>query len=103
MSKGDHDIQKRLEYQIHLLLAEMEEQPEMFDFKIRLTVVEKVGMYLTRQQKLGDDVGSLAGSTVRKYAGAFQTNVARGGGSKARSAKPALAYDNTTDSDDAAD
>ena len=88
----DFDIHYRVEHQIHLLLKEMEDEPERFAFKERLSLVQIVGMYLTRDIKLradADERGATnSGSAVRKYSGAFKTNVARG---RAGTARPRLA------------
>lgn len=90
-----HSIQQRLEHQIHLLLLEMEEKPELIAFKERLAVITTLGMYLTRALKL-DDAADPGGATVRKYAGAFKTNVARRGKANTGPGSFDLSYDDDT-------
>ena len=86
-NSDNHDIHRRLEWQIHLILEEMEDAPDHFSLKDRLSLVQIVGMYLTRDIKLkAANESDTGGSAVRKYSGAFQTHVA---GSRARSARSA--------------
>jgi hypothetical protein len=112
MATGDNGfkIQERLENQIHLLLVDMESEPERFDFKTRLSVVQVLGMWLTRHVKLeAASEPESAGSAVRRYSSAFKTSVVkanapRGGkGSARRAAAPALAYDSNSDADEGDD
>ena len=99
-NRDPHDIHRRVEDQIHLILLEMEENPERFALKDRLSMVQIVGMYLTRNLKLvSDESISTAGTAVRKYAGAFKTNVARGRADRTRSS-PALVVTSDPDPDD---
>jgi len=75
--------------------------------------IQHVGMYLTRDIKIraADDTGLTgAGSSVRKYSGAFKSNVAPGavhgaahaGGGRKAGARPALvAHEPVSDDDDA--
>jgi hypothetical protein len=107
-SKDPHNIHMRLETQIHLLLLEMEEKPELFAFKERLLLVEKVGMYLTRNIKLSDQDEPDTGSAVRKYSGAFQTANVTGGGktgarSRTRTVVPAPVWGDSGDESDTPD
>jgi len=88
--KDRHNIQSRLEDQIDLILKEMEGNPELFALKERLSVVQIVGMFLTRTVKLNVPqenepasatiATAATGSAVRKYIGAFKTHHATGGG-----------------------
>lgn len=68
-----HDIERRLEMQIHLHLMDMEENPEMYAAKDRLSAIQYIGMYLNRKFGWGDPEVEGVGSAVRKYAGAFRT------------------------------
>lgn len=83
-----HDIERRLEMQIHLHLLDMEENPEMYAAKDRLSAIQYIGMYLNRKYGWGDPEVEGVGSAVRKYAGAFRTppHVAGAGAKPARSA-----------------
>jgi hypothetical protein len=96
------NIHQRVERQIDMLLKEMEDEPERFDFKSRLSMVQIVGMYLTRNIKLNAaDESDNSGSTVRRYAGAFKTkNAGSGGTPSTRRASLAIAHD--SDDDDTA-
>jgi hypothetical protein len=102
----DHNIHRRIDNQIHLLLLELEESPERFSFKDRLAAVQIIGMYLTRDVKLRKaDEPDTAGSAARKYSGAFKAHGT--GGGKARPRPPARIIDTTAapwddDSDSAA-
>lgn len=71
-SRDPHDIERRLENQIHLHLLDMEENPQMFAPKDRLAAVQYISMFLNRKYGWGDDEDSGAGSAVRKYSGAFR-------------------------------
>jgi hypothetical protein len=106
-SSDPYDIHGRVEKQIDLLLKEMEEEPTHFAFKERLSMVQIVGMYLTRNLKLSAaDESVNAGSAVRKYSGAFKTSHVTGGGKagarRPDRARPALAYSEPDDDDSAA-
>ena len=71
-----YNLHNRLLSQIHLLLREMEEQPEEISFKDRLAAI----MYLTRDIKIrasDDESRPVAGSAVRKCAGSFRANASR--------------------------
>lgn len=82
-----HEIERRLEMQIHLHLLDMEENPQMFAGKDRLSAIQYIGMYLNRKFGWGEPEEGNVGSAVRKYAGAFRTTPhvvgggARGAGS----------------------
>jgi len=71
------ELERRLETQIHLHLLEMEEHPEMFPPKDRLSAITTIGMWLNRKFGWGEpEDNAVVGSAVRKYRGAFQTHVA---------------------------
>lgn len=72
-SSDPHDIERRLEMQIHLHLLDMEENPQMFSPKDRLAAVQYIGMWINRKYGWGDSETEGAGSAVRRYAGAFLT------------------------------
>lgn len=82
-----HDIERRLELQIHYHLLDMEENPTMFAAKDRLSAIQYIGMYLNRKFGWGDPETGDVGASVRKYAGAFRTppHVGGGGAKSARS------------------
>jgi hypothetical protein len=73
----DYDLHKRLDKQIHLILKELEDQPEMYGLADRLKVVTTLGMWLTRDIKIrqSEDESKPSGSSVRKYQSAFRTNM----------------------------
>lgn len=101
---GDiHEIERRLEMQIHLHLLDMEENPEMYAAKDRLAAIQYIGMYLNRKFGWGDPEVEGVGSAVRKYAGAFKTtpHVVSG---RAERARPAAnrGYSDSNPEDDAA-
>lgn len=103
MSKDIHKIRPRLENQIHLLLKDMEDNPQVWSSRERLAVIQHVGGYLMRQTKFGDEyVPAPTGATVRKYSGAFQTTNATGG--RTSRTRPALvpAFSGDDDPDDTA-
>lgn len=94
-----HEIERRLEMQIHLHLLDMEENPQMFAGKDRLSAIQYIGMYLNRKFGWGEPEEGNVGSAVRKYAGAFRTTPhvagggARGGGSAGRDRVSGGVYD----------
>lgn len=89
------DIQGRLEKVIDSLLTEFEQQPLHFGIKEKLAIVQYVSSYLARRARLDDgEADEQAGSAVRRYSGAFLTNVPR------KKGKRSGGYD--LDSDDAA-
>ena len=104
MSNDPHNILRRLQNQIHLLLLEMEERPDEFDHKERLSAVQIIGMFLTRNEKLGDENERQSGSAIRKYSGAFRTNTAHAASARGKSARstPAPFSDIDAEPDDAA-
>lgn len=67
-----HDIERRLELQIHYHLLDMEENPNMYAAKERLAAIQIIGMWLNRKYGWGDDESVGAGSSVKKYSGAFR-------------------------------
>jgi len=73
-------IHNRIIQQIELILDKMEEHPERYTTKDRLALVEKAGMFLTRDIKLrAANESEHSGSAVRKYANAFKAAHERGG------------------------
>jgi hypothetical protein len=88
-------IHDRVVAQIEIVLEAMESHPERYTTKDRLALIEKAGMFLTRDLKLkAANESEHAGSSVRKYKTAFLTqNVPSGGkkvtGRSKRAAKPA--------------
>ena len=72
MAKPTHTIQGMLEEQALLLLHRIKDNPNMYDDKFILSCIQIMGMYLTRELKLGQD-DSNVGSAVRKYTSAFRT------------------------------
>ena len=79
----------------------MEEDPTL-DYKDRLPVIDKIGMYLTRSIKIDeadDEVRGIAGSAVRKYSNAFKPGRASRG--KARDTGSAT-YSTDYDDDEGA-
>ena len=107
------NLQHRLEKVIDSLLTEFEQSPELFSIKDKLYMIQYGGMWLTRKNawtpKVEDEPVDTGGSAVRKYAGAFRTNVARAGEAHAPRGRAAsarsltIAHDADTDPDDAAD
>lgn len=94
-SFGDdkYDLQGRVEKVIDSLLTEFEQQPLHFDIRSKLAIVQYVSSYLARRARVDDgDEPDTAGSAVRKYSGAFKTNVVGRGKRNSRST-PILAYD----------
>lgn len=98
-----HEIERRLEMQIHLHLLDMEENPQMFAGKDRLAAIQYIGMYLNRKFGWGDPETADVGSAVRKYSGAFKTapHVVSGRAERARPAS-GRAYSDSNPEDDAA-
>ena len=93
-TREELNLHKRLDHQIHLLLEEVEEDPERFGFKERLSMVTTIGMYLTRDIKItaAENESKPSGSSVRKYQSAFRTNVVgtrKGGARSAPATSPA--------------
>ena len=93
------ELERRLETQIHLHLLEMEEHPEMFPPKDRLSAITTIGMWLNRKFGWGEpEDNAIVGSAVRKYRGAFQTHVsgqgATGSGSRSRKSPVTAATSN---------
>ena len=85
-------IHDRIVKQIELVLDKMEEAPERYTTRDRLALIEKAGMFLTRDLKLrAAHESESAGSSVAKYKRAFVTkaNDGRSGKTGARSAKRA--------------
>lgn len=68
-----YNLEARLERLIHVHLLDMEEHPEMYASKDRLSTIQYVSGHLNRRYGWGDDESSTAGSAVRRYAGAFKT------------------------------
>ena len=107
------NINARLEKVIDALLTDFEQSPEIFALKDKLYIVQYVSMFLHRKNswtpKVEDEPVDTGGSAVRKYAGAFRTNVARAGEAHAPRGRAAsarsltIAHDADTDPDDAAD
>ena len=74
-------INTRLYRQVGLLLDQLEEQEEAIDFKARIAALIAVGRIQTifvNLRKENKDGGPRAGSSVRKYATAFQNDTRRG-------------------------
>jgi hypothetical protein len=85
-------IHDRIVKQIELVLDKMEEAPERYTTRDRLALIEKAGMFLTRDLKLrAAHESESAGSSVAKYKRAFvaKANDGSGGKTGARSAKHA--------------
>ena len=69
-----YDLEARLEKIIHFHLMDMEENPEMYAAKDRLSTIQYVGMWLNRKYGWGEDEHVNAGAAVRKYSGAFRVS-----------------------------
>ena len=78
-NRDPHNLKSRLENIADILFKRIEEHPEKFETRELLSAIQIVGMWLTRETKLADssDAG-IAGSAVRKYAGAFTNAAGRG-------------------------
>lgn len=72
-TSDQYDLEARLEAVIDLHLRDMEEHPEMYSAKDRLSAVQYIGMWINRKYGWGDEEVHNAGSAVRKYSGAFLT------------------------------
>lgn len=97
----EYNLHPRLEKLIDEILREIEERGDVFSAKEKLSVVQIVGMYLNRKSGWSaEDESDAGGSAVRRYAGAFKTNVARGG--KGRSGPALRALTDDSDADTAA-
>lgn len=73
-TSDEYDLEARLEKIIHFHLLDMEENPEMYAAKDRLSTIQYVGMFLNRKYGWGEPEAEGVGSAVRKYArAAFQT------------------------------
>jgi len=75
------NINSRLYNQVHLMLEQLEGDEEKITLKERIAALIAVARIQTvfvalRKEKTGDD--AIVGSKVRKYAGSFKTNDARG-------------------------
>lgn len=80
-NRDPHDLKARLENIADILFGRIEKNPNSFDTKELLSAIQIVGMWLTRETKLANDSDSgVAGSAVRKYAGAFASAHDSGGG-----------------------
>lgn len=103
-----YDLEARLEKIIHWHLSDMEQNPEMYAAKDRLSAIQYVGMYLNRKYGWGEPEEEGVGASVRKYArAAFQTPPSHGVGTRtaaARSAaaRPALVPTDTSEPEDTA-
>lgn len=82
-NRDPHNLKRRLENVADIVFTRIEDDPELYDVKQLLAVCQVIGMWLTREVKLGDEESSSTGSAVRRYSGAFKTNVARRGKSTA--------------------
>lgn len=71
-TSDQYDLESRLEKIIHFHLLDMEENPEMYAAKDRLSTIQYVGMFLNRKFGWGEAEGEGVGSAVRKYSGAFR-------------------------------
>lgn len=67
-----YNLEARLERLIHEHLLDMEEHPEMYASKDRLSTIQYVSGHLNRRYGWGEDENANAGSAVRKYSGAFR-------------------------------
>lgn len=67
-----YNLEARLETLIHHHLLDMEEHPEMYASKDRLSAIQYIGMFLNRKYGWGEPEAEGVGSAVRRYAGAFQ-------------------------------
>lgn len=101
-TNDEYDLEARLEKIIHFHLLDMEENPEMYAAKDRLSTIQYVGMFLNRKFGWGEPEQEGVGSSVRKYArAAFQTppDVASRRAAAARPARLAsVPADTATDS-----
>ena len=108
------DLQHRIEKVIDSLLTDFEQSPELFSIKDKLYIVQYGGMWITRKtawtpKETNEPVDTASGSAVRRYQGAFKTNVARASETHAPRSRTAsarsltIAHDADTDPDDAAD
>lgn len=73
-TSDQYNLEARLEQLIHHHLLDLEENPEMYAAKDRLSTIQYVGMFLNRKFGWGESEAEGAGSSVRKYSrAAFQT------------------------------
>lgn len=109
-TSDQYDLESRLEKLIHFHLLDMEENPEMYAAKDRLSTIQYVGMFLNRKFGWGEPEVEGVGSAVRKYSGAFritkpEANAAgarAAGGRSARIAAVSTSYDDSDTEDTAA-
>ena len=97
------DLRAGIEDVLRSILDDWRADPKLFSVSDKLKIVQYGGMYLTRRFGwIGkEDEPDTTGSAVRKYSGAFRTNVARRGAATPRLA--AITVDNDPDDpDDAA-
>lgn len=107
-AKDEYNIHGRLEKLISDVFDEYEKNPELFAIKDKLSVIQYVGMWLTRNIKLQEATDEQhTGSAVAKYSGAFRVqapthaaSVRKGGAGRS---VPALVHDSDTGSDDPGD
>lgn len=105
-----YELEARLEKIIHFHLLDMEENPEMYAAKDRLSTIQYVGMFLNRKFGWGDVETEGVGSAVRKYSGAFRVTKpeahaagARGAGARSGAARlTSVPADTTDESEDTA-
>lgn len=73
-TSDQYNLEGRLEQLIHFHLLDMEENPQMYAAKDRLSAIQYIGMFLNRKYGWGEPEQEGVGSSVRKYArAAFQT------------------------------
>lgn len=78
-NRDPHNLKSRLENIADILFTRIETNPKAFETRELLSAIQIVGMWLTRETKLADSSDSgVAGSAVRKYAGAFANAASRG-------------------------
>ena len=80
-NRDPHNLKTRLENIASIIFDRIEKDPAKYETKELLSTIQIIGMWLTRETKLADSSDSnIAGSAVRKYAGAFQSANATGRG-----------------------
>lgn len=67
-----YNLEARLEALIHHHLTDMEEHPEMYASRDRLSTIQYVGAFLNRKFGWGEPEAAGVGSAVKKYSGAFR-------------------------------
>ena len=82
-NRDPHNLKARLENAADILFKRIEADPDLMETRVLLSAIQIVGMWLTREVKLTNDSDAdIAGSAVRKYAGAFANAASRGKASR---------------------